>query len=241
MWSWRHRRAQDNSPEGPLIILRDVWRVFAGNPPIEALRAVNLTVERGEYLAIIGPSGSGKSTLLNILGCLDRPTNGSVVIDGLDTSSLGDAARSAFRGQQIGFVFQSFQLLSHRDVVENVMLAELYTGAARRSRRARAVAALEEVGLAHRLAFRPTRLSGGERQRVAIARALVGRPPLLLCDEPTGNLDTRNGLSVLGIFDRLHAAGLTILVITHDAAVSARARRVVRIVDGELREESFRP
>jgi putative ABC transport system ATP-binding protein len=184
----------------------------------------------------MGPSGSGKSTLLNVLGCLDRPTAGTYRLDGLDVQSLGDRELTALRGQRLGFVFQSFHLLPHRTVLENVMLAELYTGAPRAGRRERAGAALDRVGLGHRVDFLPTRLSGGERQRAAIARALVGEPSLLLADEPTGNLDTHNTDAILDLFDQLRRDGLTVVVITHDAHVSDRAARVVRIVDGELTE-----
>lgn len=223
-------------PPPPVVRLERVWRVFPSEPPVEALRHIDLTVEPGDYVAVIGPSGSGKSTLLNVLGLLDRPTDGTYFLDGIDTSTLSDQERAAVRGRRIGFVFQSFHLLSHRTVEENVMLAELYRGSKRSGRHERAVAALEQVGLGHRIGFLPTRLSGGERQRVAIARALVGEPSLLLCDEPTGNLDSANTRSVLELFDALRAEGLTLLVITHDESVAAHAERRVRMVDGELSE-----
>ncbi len=222
----------------PVVVLHDLWRVFPSDPPVEALRAVGLRVDPGDYLAIIGPSGSGKSTLLNVLGLLDRPTSGTYLLDGIDTAVLGDRARAAERGRRIGFVFQSFHLLSYRSVEENVMLSELYQGTPRRDRRRRATEALERVGLGHRLGFGPMRLSGGERQRVAIARALLGEPSLLLCDEPTGNLDSANTEVVLDLFDELRSQGLTILVITHDHEVARRARRRVRMVDGQLAEVS---
>ena len=220
----------------PVAELRDVWRTFPSEPPVHALQGVDLVVRRGDYVAVVGPSGSGKSTLLNILGCLDRPTAGSYLLDGIDAASLSDGARAALRGRRIGFVFQSFHLLAHRTVAENVMLAELYTRSDRGGRRARAEAALRRVGLSHRVDFLPSRLSGGERQRVAIARALVGGPSLLLCDEPTGNLDTRNTSAILELFDELRADGLTLAVITHDEQVSGRAARTVHIVDGRLSE-----
>ena len=220
----------------PVVELRDVWRTFPSEPPVHALQGVNLVVHRGDYVAVVGPSGSGKSTLLNILGCLDRPTAGVHLLDGIDAASLHDGARAALRGRRIGFVFQSFHLLAHRTVAENVMLAELYTRSERAGRRSRAEAALARVGLSHRVDFVPTRLSGGERQRVAIARALVGEPSLLLCDEPTGNLDTRNTDAILELFDELRADGLTLAVITHDEHVSRRAARTVDIVDGRLSE-----
>jgi putative ABC transport system ATP-binding protein len=220
----------------PVVELRDVWRTFPSEPPVHALQGVDLVVRRGDYVAVVGPSGSGKSTLLNILGCLDRPTAGVHLLDGIDAASLTDGARAALRGRRIGFVFQAFHLLAHRTVAENVMLAELYTRSERSGRRARAEAALARVGLSHRVDFLPTRLSGGERQRVAIARALVGEPSLLLCDEPTGNLDTRNTDAILQLFDELRADGLTLAVITHDEHVSRRAARTVDIVDGRLAE-----
>ena len=220
----------------PVVELTDLTRVFPTEPPVLALRGVQLTVEAGDHVAVVGASGSGKSTLLNVLGLLDRPSGGSYRLDGIDTAQLSDRQRAGERGRRIGFVFQSFHLLSHRPVEENVMLAELYRGESRRGRFERAVAALELVGLGHRIGFLPTRLSGGERQRVAIARAIVGSPSLLLCDEPTGNLDSENTAAVLDLFDELGAKGLTILVITHDNTVAARARRVVRMRDGVLDE-----
>jgi putative ABC transport system ATP-binding protein len=224
-----------------VIQLAGVERTFPSEPPVHALRDVHLTVRRGEHLAIVGPSGSGKSTLLNTLGLLDRPTAGSYLLDGVETTGLGDLERTSLRGSRIGFVFQSFHLLPYRTVDENVMLAEAYRRPrperGRGGRLARAHLALEQVGLGHRVGFRPDRLSGGERQRVAIARALLSDPALLLCDEPTGNLDTENTLSVLELFDDLCAQGMTLVVITHDDAVSRRAGRRVRITDGRLTTE----
>ncbi|WP_043615638.1 ABC transporter ATP-binding protein [Nonomuraea candida] len=221
----------------PVISLVDVGREFPAQPPVRALDGVTLRVDRGDYLAIVGPSGSGKSTLLNVLGLLDRPSSGSYRLDGTETTTLRDGARTRLRGDRIGFVFQAFHLLSHRSVVENVMLAEIYRRQGRRGRRERALAALERVGLGHRTGFPPDRLSGGERQRTAIARALMGEPSLLLCDEPTGNLDSRNTEAVLDLFDELRGQGLTIVVITHEQEVSRRAGRRVRITDGVLVEE----
>ncbi|MCX4779780.1 ABC transporter ATP-binding protein [Streptomyces sp. NBC_01264] len=213
---------------------RGIGLTYPGPPPVAALKACDLTVGRGEFVAVVGPSGSGKSTFLNIVGLLDAPTGGTYLLDGIDTGTLRDADRTALRGLRIGFVFQSFHLLPQRSALENVMLALVYDGTPRRERRARARHALEQVGLGHRLDSLPTRLSGGERQRVAIARALVTRPSLLLCDEPTGNLDTANADSVLALLERLHAEGMTVLVITHDPLVAARAKRTVTIRDGVL-------
>ena len=220
----------------PVVELREISRTFGSDPPVEALRGVNLTVHRGDWLAIVGPSGSGKSTLLHILGCLDRPTAGTYLIDGIDAAGLNDEQRAAVRAQRIGFVFQTFHLLGHRTALENVMLADVYAGGERERRGQRAQAALERVGMGHRSDFLPTKLSGGEQQRVAIARALFGSPALLLCDEPTGNLDSTNTESVLSLFHELGDDGLTLVVITHEEDVAAHARRVVRIVDGRLTE-----
>lgn len=220
--------------EQPVLELRGLSRSFPGSPPVLALRPTDLVVERGEYLSIMGPSGSGKSTLLNLLGLLDRPTSGEYYLDGEPTHSVDERRRTALRAGRIGFVFQSFHLLPHRTVLENVMLAGIYAGIPRDERIDRAVAALDRVGLRHRLGFRPTTLSGGERQRVAIARAVSTSPTLLLADEPTGNLDSQTSNEVLDLFDELHRDGLTLAVITHEEDVAARAQREVRISDGFL-------
>ncbi|MCX4724260.1 ABC transporter ATP-binding protein [Streptomyces sp. NPDC090052] len=230
------------APDADTVIqLTAVDRTFDSEPPVHALRDVHLTVRRGEHLSIVGPSGSGKSTLLNTLGLLDRPTSGTYWLDGVETNALGDLERTSLRGSRIGFVFQSFHLLPYRTVDENVMLAETYRrprpGRSRAGRAARAEQTLERVGLADRAGFRPDRLSGGERQRVAIARALMSEPALLLCDEPTGNLDSENTESVLDLFGQLGEQGMTLVVITHEEAVSRRADRQVRISDGRLVEE----
>ena len=223
----------------PVLELIGLSRTFEGEPPVHALRGVNLAIWPGDWLAVVGPSGSGKSTLLNILGLLDRHTSGTYRFEGVDVDTLDDLARAGLRGRRIGFVFQSFHLLAHRTVLDNVMLAELYIGATRKGRRDRAMAALERVSLTDRAGFLPTRLSGGQRQRAAIARALIGEPSVLLCDEPTGNLDSRNAEAVLDVFGDLSGGGLTLVVITHDEHVAGRARRRVRIIDGELGEEQM--
>jgi putative ABC transport system ATP-binding protein len=220
----------------PVIELRGLTRSFPGDPPVTALHPSDLRVAAGDYLSIIGPSGSGKSTLLHLLGLLDRPTGGEYLLDGVPTGTASEADRSALRGGRIGFVFQSFHQLPHRTVLDNVLLATLYSGVPRAERRQRALAALDRVGLSHRLGFLPTVLSGGERQRVAVARAVVTQPHVLLADEPTGNLDTTSSAAVMDLFDELHVEGLTLVVITHDASVSARAQRRVRIADGTLTE-----
>ncbi|MHA6760853.1 ABC transporter ATP-binding protein [Streptacidiphilus sp. PAMC 29251] len=221
----------------PVIEFTGIGLTYPGPPPVTALSHCDLTVGRGEFITVVGPSGSGKSTFLNVVGLLDAPTSGVYRLDGIDTGGLKDRDRTALRGRRIGFVFQSFHLLPHRSALENVMLAMVYTAQPRAERRDRARAALESVRLGHRLSAVPGRLSGGERQRVAIARALVGNPSLLLCDEPTGNLDTSNAASVLDLLDDLHAAGMTIVVITHDNEVAARGERSVTIRDGLLREQ----
>jgi ABC-type lipoprotein export system ATPase subunit len=223
-------------PRPPVVELRNVSRTYGADPPVQALRGVDLVVERGDAIAIVGPSGSGKSTLLYIVGCLDRPTGGRCLIDGTDVAALSEDELAALRGQRLGFVFQTFNLLAHRTVLENVMLSEVYRGEPREGRRGRALAALERVRVAHRAGFLPGKLSGGEQQRVAIARALVGAPSLLLCDEPTGNLDSANTEAMLELFEALVADGMTMLLITHDEAVAARMPRRTSMVDGRLRE-----
>ena len=223
-------------PPHALIELIDVSRTFDSSPPVHALRHVDLRVERGEYVGVVGPSGSGKSTFLNVVGLLDRPTGGSYLLDGDDAASLSDRERAGLRATQIGFIFQSFHLLPQRSALENVMFGALYQGVPRRRRRQRALEALDRVGVADRASFRPSRLSGGERQRVAIARALSAEPSLLLCDEPTGNLDTVNTASILQLFDVLLADGLTVVMITHDLDVARHTHRRVSIIDGELSE-----
>ena len=223
-------------PETPVVEFRGVSRTYGTDPPVLALREVDLTVKSGDAIAIVGPSGSGKSTLLNIVGCLDRPTAGTYLIDGVDTGDLDEGELATLRGRLIGFVFQTFNLLAHRTVVENVMLSEVYIGAPREGRRERARDALARVGIEERADFLPVKLSGGQQQRVAIARALMGSPSLLLCDEPTGNLDSKNTATVLALFEALIADGMTMLMITHDTDVAARMPRKTSIIDGQLTE-----
>lgn len=214
----------------PLVRLDAVGRDYPGG--VRALHHIDLEIGRGELLAVVGPSGSGKSTLLQLMGTLDVPTRGRVVIDGYDIGALSDGELSALRAQRIGFVFQQFHLAAGRSVIDNVADGLLYTGQPRSVRRARAIQALHEVGLERRLTHVPEKLSGGERQRAAIARAVVGRPALLLADEPTGNLDTANGAGVLALLRGLHEQGTTVVVITHDREMAARMPRQVQLRDG---------
>ncbi|WP_327425144.1 ABC transporter ATP-binding protein [Streptomyces sp. NBC_01527] len=214
--------------------MRGLGLTYPGPPPVTALRPCDLRIDRGEFVTIVGPSGSGKSSLLNIAGLLDTPTRGTYFLDGIDTAAADEAQRAALRSERIGFVFQSFHLLPHRSAQDNVELAMLYQSTPRRARSRRAAAVLTRVGLGHRAHALPTQLSGGERQRVAIARALVAEPSLLLCDEPTGNLDTETASAILDLLDRLHEDGMTIAVITHDAQVAARGQRTITIRDGVL-------
>jgi ABC-type lipoprotein export system ATPase subunit len=219
----------------PMVKLDGIGRTYGAAVPVIALHDVALEVRVGEWLAIVGASGSGKSTLLHIVGCLDRPDSGAYWFDGVNVADIDDRQQAGLRSRDIGFVFQSFHLLSYRTVLENVMMAEIYSHGSRAGRPERAAQALEEVGLKDRSDFLPTQLSGGQRQRVAIARALVHRPRLLLCDEPTGNLDSVSARGILELLSRLHGGGLTIMMITHDPNVSAWAEREVRIADGEIR------
>ncbi len=219
-----------------LIELRDITRSSPGPPEVQALKAVNLSIDEGDYVSIIGPSGSGKSTMLNSLGLLDRPTVGEYRIDGVVTGTLSEDERAAVRARRIGFVFQSFHLMPRRTVLDNVLMPMLYSGVPRAEREERARQTLRRVGLEHRVDFLPATLSGGERQRVAVARAVVSAPSVLLADEPTGNLDGATSGEVMNLFDELRADGLTLVVITHDPAVAARASRRVRIADGRLSE-----
>ena len=217
-----------------VLELGKISKDFQIDPVVTALVDVDLVLDRGDWLSIAGPSGSGKSTLLNIIGCLDQPTSGSYRFDGIETTTLKEDERAGLRAQRIGFVFQSFHLLPYRTVLENVMLAEIYRGQPKQGRRQRAMRAITRVGLEHRADFLPTKLSGGERQRVAIARAIVGNPSLLLCDEPTGNLDSANSANVLDIFEELNREGLTLAVVTHDKDVARRGARQVHLIDGKL-------
>lgn len=217
-----------------MIHLRGVAVTYPGPPPLTALHPCELSITDGEFVAVVGPSGSGKSTLLNVLGLLDRPTVGTYELDGVDTSRISESRRTDLRAQRMGFIFQAFHLLPHRTARENVMLALLYQGVHPSRRRVAAAEVLDRVGLGHRAEALPSQLSGGERQRVAIARALVAGPSLLLCDEPTGNLDSENSDNVLGLIRGLRDDRMTIVMITHDAHVAGHADRVITIRDGVL-------
>jgi len=225
----------------PVLDVRRVTKVYGeGDTAVHALRGVSLTVQRGEYVAIMGASGSGKSTLMNILGCLDIPTTGRYLLDGLDVSRLGDRQLALVRNRRIGFVFQSFNLIPRTTALANVELPLAYAGLRAGERRARARAALAMVGLAERADHEPNQLSGGQQQRVAVARALVTAPALVLADEPTGNLDTASTADMLAVLDQLHDSGRTIVLITHENDVAAHARRLVRLVDGDVVEDVTR-
>ena len=225
----------------PILKLTDICKDYRqGREPVRVLKNINLTVERGEYLAIMGPSGSGKTTLMNLIGCLDVPTSGSYELDGRDLKDLRDDDLAEVRNRHIGFVFQSFHLMPKLDARDNVALPLLYAGIPLKERRERAEEALKAVGLGDRMDFLPNQLSGGQCQRIAIARAMVGKPDLLLADEPTGALDTRSGNQIMDIFRQLSQEGMTIIMITHEPAIAACADKTYHILDGELRTQEER-
>jgi putative ABC transport system ATP-binding protein len=221
-----------------LIETRDLWKTYTmGGEQIHALHGVSMEIERGEYVAIMGPSGSGKSTLMNLVGCLDTPSKGSYLLNGHEVREMDDDELARIRNEEIGFVFQTFNLLPRATALHNVELPLVYAGVPGPSRRARALEALDHVELGDRVSHRPNQLSGGQRQRVAVARALVNNPSILLADEPTGNLDSKTSLEILALFERLHGMGNTIILITHEPEVSEYAHRVIHLRDGEIAED----
>ena len=221
-----------------LIDTQDLWKTYVmGSEEIHALRGVSIQIERGEYVAIMGPSGSGKSTLMNLIGCLDTPSKGTYLLNGKRVSDMNDNDLARIRNEEIGFVFQTFNLLPRASALHNVELPLVYAGVPAKDRQERARAALENVELSSRITHRPNELSGGQRQRVAIARALVNNPSILLADEPTGNLDSKTGAEIMALFKRLHLAGNTIVLVTHEADVAAFANRSIHLRDGQVEKD----
>lgn len=222
-----------------LILMKKVAKVYeVGSEKVYALRGIDLEIHQGEFVAIMGPSGSGKSTCMNILGCLDRPSSGEYILNGQEVSALSDNELAKVRNQELGFVFQNFNLLPRSTALENVELPLFYRGIPSAVRREKAKEALQQVGLSDRMYHYPNAMSGGQRQRVAIARALVNDPSLILADEPTGNLDSKNGVEIMGIFKELHANGHTILMVTHDHSIAEYAQRVINFIDGQIKSEA---
>jgi putative ABC transport system ATP-binding protein len=221
-----------------LIETHDLWKTYVmGSEEIHALRGISIEIARGEYVAIMGPSGSGKSTLMNLIGCLDTPSKGSYLLNAKQVSQMNDNELARIRNEEIGFVFQTFNLLPRASALQNVELPLVYAGVSSHERHARAKAALEKVELTGRMTHRPNELSGGQRQRVAIARALVNNPSILLADEPTGNLDSKTGSEIMALFSRLHQAGNTIILVTHEADIAAHAHRAIHLRDGEVERD----
>lgn len=222
-----------------VIKIRDIIRDFPlGQETVHVLKGIDLDIDRGEYVAIMGPSGSGKSTLMNLLGCLDTPTAGSYILNGKDVSQMTDDQLAEIRNHEIGFVFQTFNLLPRTTALENVALPMVYAGFSKLERTERAKEVLTDVGLADRMDHKPNQLSGGQRQRVAVGRALVNKPSIILADEPTGNLDSKTSLEILTLFDQIHQAGNTVIMVTHEEDVAARAHRVIRLFDGMIESDT---
>jgi putative ABC transport system ATP-binding protein len=221
------------SKQEPLIIIKDIGRKYViGAEIIHAIKSVSLTINKGEFVALMGPSGSGKSTLMNILGCLDTPTKGEYILNGINVSHMSDNDLAEVRNSEIGFVFQTFNLLPRKSALDNVALPLVYAGISKEKRNERARLALENVGLGHRTDHRPNELSGGQRQRVAVARALINNPSIILADEPTGNLDTKTSIEIMGLMEDIHAKGNTIILVTHEEDIAMHAHRIVRMRDG---------
>ncbi|RZA02509.1 MAG: ABC transporter ATP-binding protein [Sphingobacteriaceae bacterium] len=222
----------------PLITIKDIGRKYViGSEVIHALKSVSLTINKGEFVALMGPSGSGKSTLMNILGCLDTPTHGEYILNGINVSHMTDGELAEVRNAEIGFVFQTFNLLPRNSALDNVALPLIYAGVNKQDRQDRAKKALENVGLANRIDHRPNELSGGQRQRVAVARALINNPSIILADEPTGNLDTKTSIEIMGLMEDIHAKGNTIILVTHEEDIAQHAHRIVRMRDGLVEKD----
>ena len=221
-----------------VIKIRSITRDFAlGQEVVKVLKGIDLDIEKGEYVALMGPSGSGKSTLMNLLGCLDTPTSGSYMLNGVDVSSMSDDELAEIRNKEIGFVFQTFNLLPRTTALGNVALPMVYAGASKPERTARAEEVLADVGLSDRMDHKPNQLSGGQRQRVAVGRALVNRPSIILADEPTGNLDTKTSLEIMHLFETIHKAGNTVIIITHEEEIAAHTNRIIRLRDGIIESD----
>lgn len=232
------RRSQNEKNMGPLIILKDIGRKYViGTEIIHALKSVSLSINKGEFVALMGPSGSGKSTLMNILGCLDTPTKGEYWLNGIDVSHMTDNELAEVRNQEIGFVFQTFNLLPRNTALDNVALPLVYAGVSKEKRTERAKQNLENVGLGNRIGHKPNELSGGQRQRVAVARALINNPSIILADEPTGNLDTKTSIEIMGLIEDIHAKGNTIILVTHEEDIALHAHRIVRMRDGLIEKD----
>jgi len=222
-----------------VIKIRQIIRDFQlGQETVHVLKGIDLDIERGEYVAIMGPSGSGKSTLMNLLGCLDTPTGGSYILNGKDVSKMSDDDLAEIRNKEIGFVFQTFNLLPRTTALDNVALPMIYAGASKKDRTVRAEEVLSDVGLADRMDHRPNQLSGGQRQRVAVGRALVNKPSIILADEPTGNLDSKTGEEIMNLFDEIHNAGKTVIMVTHEEDIAAHAQRIIRLRDGVIESDT---
>ncbi|WP_421943878.1 ABC transporter ATP-binding protein [Pedobacter sp.] len=222
----------------PLITIKEIGRKYViGSEVIHALKSVSLDINKGEFVALMGPSGSGKSTLMNILGCLDTPSSGSYILNGTDVSHMTDDALAEVRNQEIGFVFQTFNLLPRSTSLDNVALPLIYAGNSKKDREARAAKALENVGLGNRMDHKPNELSGGQRQRVAVARALINDPSIILADEPTGNLDTKTSIEIMGLLEEIHSKGNTIILVTHEEDIAQHAHRIVRMRDGLIEND----